>query len=64
MIFDSVGLSLRKIRKNRLLNDKIEIKINYNEKILFLKYAKTCGLNIDDLIKGLVREEIDKFIKG
>lgn len=64
MILNSIGLSLKKIRKNRLLNDKLEIKINCKEKILFEKYAKVCGLDIDDLVKGLVREEIDKFIKG
>jgi hypothetical protein len=61
---NSIGGVLRKIRKDKLLDDKIEIKINGSEKILFEKYAKVRGIEIEDLIKALVRQEIDKFIKG
>ncbi|WP_143315239.1 hypothetical protein [Clostridium sp. HBUAS56017] len=64
MSLNSVGELLRNIRKKRILDDKIEIKINGNEKLLFEKYAKMRGLDMEELIKGLVRCDIDKFIKG
>lgn len=64
MRFGTIGNALRKIRKKQLLDDTIEIKINSKEKILFQKYAEIREIELDDLIKNLVRENIDEFIKG
>lgn len=46
-----------------ILNDRLEIKINSREKILFKKYAKLNGTDISKLIRNLMIEEIDNFIK-
>lgn len=46
-----------------ILDDKLEIKINSQEKILFKKYAKLNGTDISKLIRNLMIEEIDNFIK-
>lgn len=46
-----------------ILDDILEIKINSQEKILFKKYAKLNGTDISKLIRNLMIEEIDNFIK-
>ncbi|KJU72430.1 DUF6290 family protein [Clostridium baratii] len=46
-----------------ILDDKLEIKINSQEKILFKKYAKLNDTDISKLIRNLMIEEIDNFIK-
>ncbi|AIY82670.1 MAG: hypothetical protein KIB43_07635 [Clostridium baratii] len=46
-----------------ILDDILEIKINSQEKILFKKYAKLNGTDISKLIRNLLIEEIDNFIK-
>ncbi|BFK81447.1 hypothetical protein I3900191A7_15920 [Clostridium baratii] len=46
-----------------ILDDKLEIKINSQEKILFKKYAKLNDIDISKLIRNLMIEEIDNFIK-
>lgn len=46
-----------------ILDDRLEIKINSQEKILFKKYAKLNGTDISKLIRNLMIEEIDNFIK-
>lgn len=52
------------MRMNKLLDDKIEVKINSKEKLLFEKYAKIKGIDLEELMLELVRHEIDEFIKG
>lgn len=64
MRFGTIGDTLRRLRKKQLLDDTIEIKINSKEKVLFQKYAEIKEIELDDLIKNLVREDIDEFIKG
>lgn len=64
MVIDTIGKTIKKIRKKQLLDDVIEVKINSKEKILFEKYAEIKEIELDDLIKGLVRKNIDEFIKG
>ena len=63
MRFGTIGDTLRRLRKKQLLDDTIEIKINSKEKVLFQKYAEIKEIELDDLIKNLVREDIDEFIK-
>lgn len=46
-----------------ILDDILEIKINSREKILFKKYAKLNDTDISKLIRSLMIEEIDNFIK-
>lgn len=46
-----------------ILDDILEIKINSQEKLLFKKYAKLNGTDISKLIRNLMIEEIDNFIK-
>lgn len=46
-----------------ILDAILEIKINSQEKILFKKYAKLNGTDISKLIRNLLIEEIDNFIK-
>ncbi|MBE6046856.1 MAG: hypothetical protein E7213_00320 [Clostridium sp.] len=64
MVIECINKTLGRIRKKQLLDDTIEIRINSKEKVLFQKYAELQGLKLEDLIKTLVRDDIDKFIKG
>ena len=61
---ECINKTLGRIRKKQLLDDTIEIRINSKEKVLFQKYAELKGVKLEDLIKTLVRDDIDKFIKG
>lgn len=54
---------LSKNTREDILDDILEIKINSQEKILFKKYAKLNGTDISKLIRNLMIEEIDNFIK-
>lgn len=54
---------LSKNTSEDILDDILEIKINSQEKILFKKYAKLNGTDISKLIRNLMIEEIDNFIK-
>jgi len=47
-----------------ILNDRLEIRINDEEKVLFKKYAKVRGVDTSSLIRSLVRIDIDKFINN
>lgn len=64
MVMECINKTLGRIRKKQLLDDTIEIRINSKEKVLFQKYAELKGIKLEDLIKTLVRDDIDKFIKG
>lgn len=64
MVMECINKTLGRIRKKQLLDDTIEIRINSKEKVLFQKYAELKGVKLEDLIKTLVRDDIDKFIKG
>ncbi|MGL4571964.1 MAG: DUF6290 family protein [Clostridium sp.] len=46
-----------------VLNDRLEIRINDKEKILFKKYAKLNGTDLSKLMRKLMMAEIDDFIK-
>lgn len=54
---------LSKNTSEDILDDILEIKINSQEKLLFKKYAKLNGTDISKLIRNLMIEEIDNFIK-
>ena len=64
MLTYSISNILKKVRKEELLDDNIKVRINSKEKLLFKKYAKIRGLDVVDMIKALVRKDIDEFIKG
>ncbi len=64
MLTYSISNILKKVRKEELLDDNIKVRINSKEKLLFKKYAKIRGLEVEDMIKALVRKDIDEFIKG
>lgn len=64
MLTYSISNILKKVRKEELLDDDIKVRINSKEKLLFKKYAKIRGLEVEDMIKALVRKDIDEFIKG
>lgn len=64
MVMDSINKTLGKMRKKQLLDDTISIRINSKEKVLFEKYAEMKEIELEDLIKTLVRKDIDEFIKG
>ena len=61
---DTINKTLGRIRKKQLLDDTIVVRINSKEKVLFEKYAEMKDVALEDLIKGLVRDNIDEFIKG
>ena len=64
MVMECINKTLGRIRKKQLLDDTIEIRIKSKEKVLFQRYAEIKGFKLEDLIKTLVRDDIDKFIKG
>ncbi|MBE6051476.1 MAG: hypothetical protein E7214_12720 [Clostridium sp.] len=64
MLACSISGILKKVRKEELLDENIKIRINSKEKVLFEKYAKIRGLKLEEMIKALVRKDIDDFIKG
>ncbi len=64
MVMDTINKTLGRIRKKQLLDDTIVVRINSKEKVLFEKYAEMKDVALEDLIKGLVRDNIDEFIKG
>ena len=64
MVMDAINKTLGRIRKKQLLDDTIVVRINSKEKVLFEKYAEMKDVALEDLIKGLVRDNIDEFIKG
>ena len=63
MLTYSISNILKKVRKEELLDDNIKVRINSKEKLLFKKYAKIRGLEVEDMIKALVTKDIDEFIK-
>lgn len=47
-----------------ILDARLEIRINSQEKILFKKYAKLNGTDLSKLMRKVMMNEIDGFIKA
>ncbi|WP_066895638.1 DUF6290 family protein [Clostridium nigeriense] len=50
-------------RKEIVLDDRIEFRVNKKEKILIKKYCDLKRVTTSDFFRTLAMKEIDKFIK-
>lgn len=51
-------------KKELILDDRIEFRVNKKEKILIKKYCDLKRVTTSDFFRTLAMKEIDKFIKG
>lgn len=50
-------------KKEIILDDRIEFRVNKKEKILIKKYCDLKRITTSDFFRNLAMKEIDKFIK-
>ena len=51
-------------KKELILDDRIEFRVNKKEKILIKKYCDLKRVTTSDFFRTLAMKEIDTFIKG